>query len=120
MRVRTWRLVLTKRFRILSVMSTIVVGAAAALAISCAQSPAAPTGSATVLTPALVAPANGAQIANLQQPITLTINNALVTESSATVLYTFEVATDAAFASKVQTPTASPGNGQTSVVLSPL
>jgi hypothetical protein len=109
-----------KRFQILSVMSTIVVGTAAALAVSCAQSPTAPTGSATVLTPALVAPANGAQIANLQQPVTLTINNALVTDSSATVLYTFEVANDAAFASKVQTPTASPGNGQTSVVLSPL
>lgn len=72
-------------------------------------------------TPALLVPAHGAQIANAKQPVTLTINNALVTESSATVLYTFEVALDSAFASKVQTPTASPGsNGQTSVVLSAL
>ena len=108
------------RVEILNVTRAIAVGAGAALAITCAQSPAAPTGSATVTTPALVAPANGAQIANLKQPVTLTINNALVTDSAATVLYTFEVATDAAFASKVQTPTASPGNGQTSVVLNPL
>jgi hypothetical protein len=108
------------RFKILSVTRGVTVGAAAALAISCAQSPATPTGSATVTSPALAAPANGAQIANLKQPVTLTINNAFVSDSTSTVLYTFEVATDAAFGSKVQTPTASPGTGQTSVVLSPL
>jgi hypothetical protein len=101
-------------------VSATVAAVAATLAISCAQSPTTPTGSATVTSPALLAPANGAQIANLKQPITLAINNALVTDTSATVLYTFEVATDAAFASKVQTLTAPPGNGQTSVVLSPL
>jgi hypothetical protein len=108
------------RLEIPSVTRAIAAGAAAALAMSCAQSPTQPTGSATVTSPALLAPANGAQIANLKQPVTLTINNAFVTDSTVTVLYTFEVATDAAFASKVQTPTASPGNGQTSVVLSPL
>jgi hypothetical protein len=73
-----------------------------------------------VASPALLTPSNGAQIANLKQPVTLTINNAFVTDSSVAVLYTFEVASDAGFVSKVQTPTASPGNGQTSVVLNPL
>jgi len=102
------------------VLGTIAFGAAAVLSNSCASS-VAPTGNTTVATPALLAPANGALIANTKQPVTLTINNAFVTESSATVLYTFEVALDAAFSSKVQTPTASPGsNGQTSVVLSTL
>jgi len=108
------------RFKVLSVTRGVVVGTVTMLAVACAQSPTAPTGSATVLTPALVAPANGALIANMKQPVTLTITNALVTDSTATVLYTFEVATDAAFTSKVQTPTASPGNGQTSVMLNPL
>lgn len=102
------------------VLGTIAFGAAAVLSNSCASS-VAPSGNTTVATPALLAPANGALISNAKQPVTLTINNAFVTESSATVLYTFEVALDSAFASKVQTPTASPGsNGQTSVVLSPL
>ena len=99
------------------VIVAITIGAMAGLTIACAQPPVTPSGDTTVTTPALLAPANGAQIANLKQPVTLTINNAFVTDSSAAVLYTFEVATDAAFATKVQTPTASPGNGQTSVVL---
>jgi hypothetical protein len=122
MRVTTRRMALRlmKRFEMTSVTGATAAALAAALAMSCAQSATAPTGSASVATPALLAPANGAQIANLKQPVTLTINNAFVTESSATVLYTFEVATDAGFTSKVQTPTASPGNGQTSVVLNPL
>jgi hypothetical protein len=120
MTVKTWRTAWTTRIKIMPLTGATAAGVAVALAISCAQSPTSPTGSATVTTPALLAPANGAQIANLKQPVTLTIGNAFVTDSSATVLYTFEIATDAAFASKVQTPTASPGNGQTSVVLNPL
>jgi hypothetical protein len=120
MTVKTWRTALTMRIQIITRTGATAFGVAAVLSISCAHSPTAPTGSATVTTPALLAPANGAQIANLKQPVTLTIGNAFVTDSSTSVLYTFEVATDAAFASKVQTPTASPGNGQTSVVLTPL
>jgi hypothetical protein len=107
------------RFEIMSGTGATAAAVAAILAISCTQSPTSPTGSATVTTPALVAPANNAQIANLKQPVTLTISNAFVTDSAA-VLYTFEVATDVAFASKVQTATASSGNGQTSVVLNQL
>ena len=99
---------------------TITLASVALGAAACATSPATPTGSVTVTTPAQLAPANGANIANTSQPITLTVSNAFVTDSAASVLYTFEVSTDAGFSSKVQTKTASPGNGQTSVVLDTL
>jgi hypothetical protein len=94
--------------------------AAALLMTSCSTSPVTPTGSVSVTTPAQLAPANGASIANQNQPVTLTVSNAFVTENSAAVLYTFEVSTDSAFGSKVQTKTAPAGTGQTSVVLDPL
>src|SRR5579862_8002574 len=77
-------------------------------------SPAAP--SASVGTPTPMAPANGAQIANLAQPVSLTIQNATVS-SGVSVTYTFEIATDAAFANKVQTKTTPAGDGQTTVKL---
>jgi hypothetical protein len=96
------------------------LAAPALILASCAESPISPAGSVSVTTPAQLAPANGATIANTSQPITLTVGNAFVTEASTSVLYTFEVATDSAFASKVQTKTASAGNGQTSVVLDTL
>ncbi len=77
------------------------------------------TGSVT--TPRPVAPAAGATIPNLSQPVTLTVANAVVTKPGSTT-YTFEVATDAAFTAKVQTKDAVPeGNGgQTSVKLDAL
>jgi len=90
------------------------------LMTSCSKSPVTPTGSVTVTTPAQIAPANGASIPNQNQPVTLTVSNAFVTESSASVLYTFEVSTDSAFGSKVQTKTAPGGTSQTSVVLDAL
>jgi hypothetical protein len=99
---------------------TITLASAALVAAACAKSPASPTGSVTVTTPAQLAPANGANIANTSQPITLTVSNAFVTDGAASVLYTFEVSTDASFGSKVQTKTASPGSSQTSVVLDTL
>ena len=109
----------------------ILVCAAAALAAGCSKSspvsasPAPPvvdtalTGSVT--TPRPLTPAAGATIANLGQPVTLTVQNALVTKTGATT-YTFEVATDAAFAAKVQTKdgVAEGGGGQTSIKLDPL
>jgi hypothetical protein len=86
---------------------------------ACANSPANPSGTNTTGTPSLSSPANGAQIANLNQPVTLTIVNVATTGSSAT--YTFELATDAAFASKIATKTVPAGaNGSTSVALDPL
>jgi hypothetical protein len=92
----------------------------ALLMTSCSTSPVTPTGSVSVTTPAQLAPANGASIPNQNQPVTLTVSNAFVTENPGAVLYTFEVATDPAFGSKVQTKTATAGTSQTSVVLDPL
>jgi len=85
---------------------------------ACTTSPTSPSGSITVTVPSLATPANGALIANLSQPVTLTVNNALVTTSGVGVSYTFEVSTDAGFATIVATKTATQGaSGQTSVTL---
>ena len=77
------------------------------------------TGSVT--TPRLLQPANGAQIRNLDQPVTLLVENAVVTKPGGTT-YAFEVATDAAFTAKVQTKdgVAEGSGGQTSVKLDTL
>ena len=77
------------------------------------------TGSVT--TPRLLQPANGAQIRNLDQPVTLLVENAVVTKPGDTT-YTFEVATDAGFTAKVQTKdgVAEGSGGQTSVKLDAL
>jgi hypothetical protein len=75
---------------------------------------------ASVTTPRPVQPANGAQIRNIDQPVTLVVQNALVTTSD-TAAYTFEVASDSAFSHKVQTKDGVPqGSGQTSVKLDTL
>src|SRR5438128_2566897 len=65
-------------------------------------SPESVDATASVTVPRLVAPANAAQIRNLDQPVTLTLANAVITQSL-TPTYTFEVASDAAFATKVVT-----------------
>jgi hypothetical protein len=86
---------------------------------SSSSAPAAPT--PAIGTPSPVSPSNGAQIANLSQPVTVTVQNA--TTSGATgVTYTFEVATDFAFTNKVQTKSGVPEGttGQTSVRLDTL
>ncbi len=76
---------------------------------------------ASVTAPRPLTPANGAAIANIAQPVTLTVQNAVVTKTGGTT-YTFEVATDAAFAAKVQTKdgVAEGSNGQTAVKLDTL
>jgi hypothetical protein len=56
----------------------------------------------TVTVPSLVTPTVNQQFKNVEQPITLTIKNAVTTGTTA-LTYTFEVATDAAFASKAYT-----------------
>lgn len=93
--------------------------ALAALA-GCAKAPTSPAGSTSVTTPALTTPANGATVANAAQPLTLTINDALVTTAGASVTYTFEVASDAAFSSIVTTKDVPQTTGQTSATLDPL
>lgn len=57
---------------------------------------------ASVAAPRSLTPASGAQIANAAQPVNLLVQNAVVTKGAGTT-YTFEVATDSAFANKVQT-----------------
>jgi len=77
------------------------------------------TGSVTAPRP--IVPANNALINNQSQPVTLIVLNAVVTKPGDTT-YTFEVATDVAFGSKVQTKdgVAEASGGQTSVRLDPL
>jgi hypothetical protein len=92
-----------------------LVVAFSAMAIACGSSgPLAPT---TVTGPVPVQPANGTQVAFASQPIMLVAQNAKV--SSGTPSYTFEVATDSAFANKVQVKSgvAEGSNGTTSAQL---
>jgi hypothetical protein len=77
------------------------------------------TGSVT--TPKTLQPTNGAQIRNSDQPVLLVVQNAVVTRGGGTT-YTFEVSTDAAFSTKVQTKdgVAEGSAGQTGVTLDTL
>src|ERR1700712_4646456 len=54
----------------------------------------------TLTSPSLVTPTANQQLKNVDQPITLTIRNA-VTSGTTALTYTFEVASDAAFGTKV-------------------
>lgn len=96
------------------VLSLALVLAAAA----CSKSPTAPATPPAV--PGLTTPTNGAQIPNQGQPVTLVVLNA--SGSPAGTTYTFEVASDAGFTTKVQTKDGiSAGiTGQTSAQLDPL
>ena len=80
-----------------------------------------PSGVSSIAAPQAQQPVNNSQIAFGNQPVTLTVQNAVVTSGSATT-YTFEVATDAGFANKVQSKAgiAPGGNGLTSVALDAL
>jgi hypothetical protein len=85
---------------------------------ACSKSgPGAPSLSA----PSALTPSTGTVIPNSAQPVTLVAQNALGTSTTATT-YTFEVATDSAFANKVQTKTGvvEGAGGQTSATLSAL
>jgi hypothetical protein len=67
----------------------------------------------TVTTPLPVTPTANQQVKYSEQPITLTVKNAVATGNAA-LTYSFEVASDAAFATKVYTKEGVPaGNGQT-------
>ncbi len=73
----------------------------------------------TLTTPAPVAPDNNHQFKNVEQPVTLTVRNA-VTTGSAGLTYTFEVASDVAFANKVFTKDVAETAGQTSLKIDKL
>jgi hypothetical protein len=84
----------------------------AVLASACSKTPVAPSGPVSVTTASLTSPSNGASIPNLSQPVTLSITNATVTSADA-VLYTFEVASDVLFATKIVTQDVAQGSGTT-------
>jgi hypothetical protein len=96
-------------------------------AVGCSDNnsnPATPSGSssltASVAAPRAVSPAGDAVIKNGDQPVTLVVQNAVSTQATST--YTFEVATDSAFAAKVQVKdgVAQGSGGQTAVKLDTL
>jgi hypothetical protein len=105
------------------ILGVIALGAAGACGANGPASPSATGGgsaslTASVAAPRLLTPANEAQIANSAQPLTIIVQNAVVTKPGGTT-YTFEVATDSAFANKVQTKegVAEGSGGQTGVKL---
>jgi hypothetical protein len=97
----------------------------AAAAIACSNSnstsPSATSSTGSVTVPRASQPAANAAIRYADQPVVLGVQNAAVTSSTGTV-YTFEVATDPAFSSKVQTKdnVAAGATGVTSVKLDAL
>ena len=95
---------------------------ASAAAIACSNSPSSPTQSAvSIAAPSPLRPSADASLRFADQPIAVAVQNATM-KGATGVIYTFEVATDSAFASKVQTKdNVSEGtNGQTTVQLDPL
>jgi hypothetical protein len=98
---------------------TVLAGLLVSLAAGCSSNtPSSPT---SVAAPHLLTPPNLAQIANNTQPVTLVVQNAVVTKPGATT-YTFEVATDPSFTNKLQTKSgvAEGGGGQTGLTLAML
>jgi hypothetical protein len=93
-----------------------VLGAAA-----CTRNPAQPSTTGTFTAPVSVGPTDHARFRNLDQPVTLSVQNAVVTQAGTTT-YTFEVATDVSFSTRVQTKDNVPegAGGQTSVKLDTL
>jgi len=107
--------------------AVLAVSLAAGCAYNNASNPSEPSStpppdaagvSASVTAPQPVSPADGAQIRNADQPVTLTVRN-VVTTSSATPTYTFEVGTDANFGTKAFTKAgvAEGSGGQTTVTI---
>jgi hypothetical protein len=102
----------------------------AAAACSKSSSPAQPTAAAaastadaanataSVTVPRPVLPAAGASIRNVDQPVTLVVANAVLTQGAAAT-YTFEVSADASFSSKAYSKTgvAAGSSGQTSLTI---
>jgi hypothetical protein len=106
----------------MSMRKTLLLWAAVPIvAAACTKSAVQPSGKVSVTAPNAVQPANNAVLRYIDQPVTLAIANGVVTEPGATT-YTFEVATDAGFATKVQTKSnvVQGSGGQTTVKLDSL
>src|ERR1700736_102607 len=87
-----------------STRSALLILGVALTAMSCGSStPLQPS----IGTAVLVQPSDGAQVSNTDQPLLLIAQNATNTGSSATT-YTFEVAVDSGFVTKVQIKDAVP------------
>ena len=99
----------------------VCLGAFTVAIAACSKGTTQPSGSTSVTAPKPIVPSPNSTVAFAQQPLTLSITNALVTETGGTT-YTFEVATDSGFANKVQTKAdiAEGASGQTSVKLDQL
>jgi hypothetical protein len=106
-----------------SFASTVGLTAALAMAASGCKTgnPAQPSTAGSIVAPAPVSPAAGATISYFSLPAKLTVSNATVTTGAAPT-YTFEVAYDAGFSSKVATVSgvSQGSNGQTTATVSSL
>lgn len=121
------------RVRILGPAAAVACTAFLAACGSTSSNPAQPSGgssstssstaslTSSIVAPRPVSPTNASLIRNADQPVVLTVANGLVTGGAAAT-YTFEVATDQAFSSKVQVKdgVSEGSNGQTTVRLDPL
>src|SRR5262249_12684016 len=83
-----------------------------------APAPEASAATSSITVPRPLAPAVNVLVPNLSQPVTLVVGNAVITQGAAAT-YTFEVASDAVFATKVYTKTGvtEASNGQTSLTI---
>lgn len=99
----------------------VIAGAVVGVTTGCTSSAVQPSGKISVAAPSGVLPTQNATLRFIDQPITLSINNGVVAEPSATT-YTFEVSTDVSFSNKVQTKSgvAQSAGDVTSVKLDPL
>src|SRR4051812_21467205 len=102
---------LTRRFRLAAWAMVCLAAASCSKSSTPAQPSAAPAAAAdgaaataSVTVPRAVSPAAGASIRNVDQPVTLVIANAVLTQGAAAT-YTFEVSTDAGFATKTYSKT---------------
>jgi hypothetical protein len=99
---------------------TVLAFVALVVAVGCTKSNSAGP-SSSIGAPLPLIPANGAAIKNADQPVTLTAQNAAISTPTAGTTYTFEIASDAAFATKMQTKAGvTEGTGQTTVKLDAL
>jgi hypothetical protein len=100
-----------RKIRFVFLMGIAVAALAGITCSSKSSNPSSPTPTTTITTPVVVSPAQGAQLGDLTQPITLTVQNATTTGANP-LTYNFEVATDSQFASKVYTRSGvTPGTG---------
>jgi hypothetical protein len=117
---------LASNWRLVAAVAVCVAVAACSTSSTPAQPTAAAAAStadaanatASVTVPRPLLPAAGASIRNVDQPVTLVVANAVLTQS-AVATYTFEVSTDASFSSKAYSKTgvAAGSSGQTSLTI---